>query len=75
MLTEAQAKLFLDVVRDEPLYPLWLTLLATGMRKGEILGLRWEDVDLSAGIIHVTQAAGTVRKKVIVSPYAHAGAS
>jgi len=66
MLTETQAKLLLDSVRTEPLYPLWLTLLATGMRKGEILGLRWEDVDLKAGIIHVNQSAGTVHKRGIV---------
>ena len=39
------------------------TLVATGMRKGEVLGLRWQDLDLESGIIHVAQTAGTVHKK------------
>src|SRR5262249_44549841 len=37
----------------------WRTMIfvamRTGMRKGELLGLRWEDVDLSAGRINVRQ--------------------
>ncbi|MDA8144805.1 MAG: tyrosine-type recombinase/integrase, partial [Thermaerobacter sp.] len=32
---------------------LFRVALATGMRQGEILGLRWEDVDLKAGVVHV----------------------
>lgn len=28
-------------------------LMVTGMRRGEALGLRWEDIDLSAGLIHI----------------------
>ena len=30
--------------------------LTTGMRRGELLGLRWSDVDLEAGRIQITQA-------------------
>lgn len=63
LLTEAQALSFLDGLKDDPLYPLWLTLFSTGMRKGEVLGLRWMDVDLDQAVIHVTQTAGTVHKK------------
>ena len=63
MLTEAQALSFLDYVKDDPLYPLWLTLFSTGMRKGEVLGLRWSDVDMAAGIIHVSQVAQAVHKR------------
>ena len=32
------------------------TALATGLRLGELLGLRWEDVDLQAGVLHVRQS-------------------
>lgn len=35
---------------------LWLLLVTTGMRSGEALGLRWTDVDLPAGLLHVRQA-------------------
>ena len=44
-----QLKAFLDSTKDEPLSPLWHLLAMTGLRRGEALGLRWEDVDLEAG--------------------------
>ncbi|HLG51624.1 MAG TPA: site-specific integrase, partial [Chloroflexota bacterium] len=43
-------------------YPLFATALATGLRQGELLGLRWQDLDLAAGTLTVQQtleAAGT----------------
>ena len=39
----------------DPLYPLYATALHTGMRLGELLGLRWQDVDLDRGIAVVRQ--------------------
>ena len=39
----------------------------TGCRRGEALGLRWEDVDMEAGTISVRQALVPVDGKVIVS--------
>ncbi len=33
---------------------LWLLAVTSGMRQGELLGLRWSDVDLDQGILHVT---------------------
>ena len=41
-----QLAAFLDSRRDDRLYALWHTLAMTGLRRGEALGLRWEDVDL-----------------------------
>jgi integrase len=43
-----ELKMFLTSQQTSRLYPLWLTLATTGMRRGEILGLTWEDVDLEA---------------------------
>lgn len=34
-------------------YPIFITMLWTGMRVGEITGLRWEDVDFDNNIIHI----------------------
>jgi integrase len=36
---------FLDHVRDDRLYALWLLVATTGMRRGELVGLRWIDID------------------------------
>jgi integrase len=50
-----EARLFLQAVKGERLEALWSVALALGMRRGEIAGLRWEDVDLDAGTVRVEQ--------------------
>lgn len=47
-----EAQKFLDGV-PPPWKPLFLTAMRTGMRQGEILGLRWEDIDWKRGVIFV----------------------
>lgn len=46
---------------DDPLLVAWTVLLATGLRRGELLGLRWEDVDLERGVLQVRRSITTVR--------------
>ncbi len=38
---------------DEPYRTLFLTAILTGMRRGELLGLQWGDIDWNGGLIHV----------------------
>lgn len=53
---------FLAVAVDDHRYsPIWLMVLHTGMRKGELLGLRWQDADLDARVVRVRQALSAVR--------------
>jgi integrase len=40
---------FLDIAENDRLYGLFRLVLATGLRRSEAAGLRWEDVDLDAG--------------------------
>jgi integrase len=49
---------------------LYVTAIASGMREGELLGLRLEDVDLETGVIQVKRTAQTLWKKgaVISNP-------
>jgi integrase len=47
---------FLEHVRHDRLYGAWLLAASTGMRRGEVLGLHWRDLDLDAGRLAVTQA-------------------
>jgi len=44
-LTKEQAALYLESVEDHRWYPIYVLAITTGMRKGEILGLRWRDID------------------------------
>ncbi|MFN8515013.1 MAG: tyrosine-type recombinase/integrase [Chloroflexia bacterium] len=52
-LTQAQARRFLDIVKGDRLEALYAVALSLGLRQGEALGLRWEDVDLDAGEMRV----------------------
>jgi integrase len=52
-LTLQQARKVLNSLDGDPLAARWIAALLLGMRQGECLGLRWQDVDLKAGVIHV----------------------
>jgi integrase len=65
--TAEQLRAFLAFTKDEPLYSLWHTLAMTGMRRGEGLGLRWEDVDFEAGRLAVRRALIPSGRDVVVS--------
>ena len=56
-----------NLERDDRLYALWHTLAMTGLRRGEALGLRWEDVDLEAGRLCVRRAHVPSGREVVVS--------
>jgi integrase len=56
---------FLDAARDATYSPVWLVALTTGMRRGELLGLRWADVDLVRGELHVRQSLVEVDGKPV----------
>jgi len=56
ILTPTQAQTVLETLRDKPLYPVVALALASGLRRGEILALRWSDVDLDGGALRVEQA-------------------
>lgn len=62
-----QLRRFLESVADDPLYPLWLLLAMTGMRRGEALGLRWMDVDLDRSQLSVRQTLVPVGGHVVFS--------
>jgi integrase len=53
VLTPAAARTILDAVRGDRLEALWIAALGTGLRQGELLGLRWSDVDLEAAVLTV----------------------
>lgn len=66
--TSEQLTAFLERERHRPLWALWVVAAGTGMRRGELLGLRWKDVDRDGRSLHIRRAlstvAGTTRLKV-----------
>ncbi len=48
-LTADEARELLDALSGDRLESLFVLALATGLRRGELLGLRWVDVDLAGG--------------------------
>jgi integrase len=53
--TPDELRRFLRVAAEDELHPLWLVATTTGLRRSELLGLRWVDVDLDAGRLTVHQ--------------------
>lgn len=62
--SDGQLRAFLGWSRVRSvLHVAWLVLAMTGMRRGELLALRWHDVDLDAGTVSVRRSAGLVKVK------------
>jgi integrase len=51
-----QLAAFLASVADDRLFALWRLLAMTGMRRGEALGLSWDDLDMEAGAVSIRRA-------------------
>src|SRR5215472_5189740 len=72
--TAQEAKRFIEASRTDPLNSAFVLLILYGRRRGEVLGLRWEDIDLDSGIIHVRQQLQRVRGELqFGSVKTHAG--
>ena len=58
-LTREQSRALLGAVRGEPLEALYRVALSLGLRRGEVLALRWEDIDFDQKELKIT---GSVRR-------------
>ena len=66
--TPPQSIAFLNAARDHRWYGAYLMLLTYGMRRGEVLGLRWTDVDFSAERLHVEQQLQRIGADLVQGP-------
>ncbi|MCM0679190.1 site-specific integrase [Micromonospora phytophila] len=64
--TESEARTFLAAAKAHRLHALFVVALALGLRRGELLGLRWSDIDLNAGQLRVWQTLQRVRGDGVV---------
>ncbi|MFD8492270.1 tyrosine recombinase XerC [Amycolatopsis sp. NPDC059657] len=62
--TVDESRSFLQAVKTHRLYPAYLLCILYGFRCGELLGLRWTDVDFSERLIHVRQQLQRVRNRL-----------
>jgi integrase len=63
-----ELRAFLEFVSEDRLYPAWFLGATKGLRRGEILGLRWkEDVDLEAAELRIQQALTAVGYKIVTT--------
>jgi integrase len=70
--TGPQAAEFLEATARTRWYPIWQLALASGMRRGELCGLRWEDVDLEAGVVSVERSTTQLgQERVTTTPKNH----
>lgn len=53
--SDTQARVFLDAVADDRLYSMWVLFLTTGVRRGELTGLRWGDVELDRATMAIVR--------------------
>jgi integrase len=64
----AELARFLNSAKEDPHYVAFHLAAATGLRRGEILGLRWCDIDASARELHVVQTVVEVAHEARISP-------
>lgn len=63
--TPEQVAVFLQAARDDRWWALWRLATTTGMRRGELAGLRWCNVDLEAGDVVVAENRVVVNHDVV----------
>lgn len=66
--TPTQLAEFLTATRDDRHWPLYRVAAMTGLRRGELAGLRWADLDLDVGGLHVRQQRVQIGYEVVEGP-------
>jgi integrase len=68
-LSPAEARTFLAALRGDRLEALYSVALTMGLRQGEALGLRWQDIDLELGYLRISKQLQRIDRKLqLVEP-------
>ena len=66
ILNDEQLDRFMEVIKsDEKWYDFFYTEITTGLRKGEICGLKWEDFDEHSGTLKIRRSVGRLKDGVL----------
>ncbi len=60
-LSPEQSRGFLEAVHGDRFEALYILAIHCGLREGELLGLKWDDVDLEAGTLRVRRTLSETR--------------
>jgi integrase len=63
-----QARTFLDLMEGDRTWPIWAFLMGTGLRIGELVWLKWSNVDLDGRSFRVVDFASTLGHDLVPSP-------
>lgn len=63
-----EASYFLEAIRTSPYQAAFALLMLYGLRRGEVLGLRWNNIDFSTGEIHIRQQVQYAKGQLYVAP-------
>ena len=67
VLTGEEIQRLLIQAKEDGCYELLLLELSTGLRRGEILALQWDDLDVQTGVLKVERQVQRIHKKLVVS--------
>jgi integrase len=63
--SSAQVHRFLEATQEDRLHALWRVALLRGLRRGELLALRWSDVDLDTRTLHLRAGKTEAAQRVV----------
>lgn len=66
IFTDNEIETLLTVAKKDRFYPALILAVTTGMRLGEVLGIRWRDIDLDNGFLFVKQNLQATKAKGII---------
>jgi len=67
-ISAEQLQSFLEAAKRSGVYEMYYIELSTGLRRGELLGLKWEDIDMKQGIIRVRRQISRIDGKIVEAP-------
>lgn len=66
--TVQQVSMFLHLIREDRLHALYALLTYRGLRRGEAVGLRWQDINFDNNELHIVQQVVDVNGQLVIGP-------